>query len=183
MTVEPAVEARVRESAAALIAANGMVEVDLRIELPNLAAQWMIGNLSTLLAELGDRWPACAPDLTDEIAIGLYLSQSLYNLRAAAVAEELRVRAYRAMAAAFEEVDFIIAATNPSPAFAADAAMSSPSDSFVDWAKSSRRRAGLPGRDLARVRAVAAAFPNVPSWLLDQVAERFPISCRWAGSR
>ena len=92
VAVEPEVEARVRASAAALIAANGMVEVDVSIELPNLAAQWMIGNFATLIAELGDRWPACAPDLTDEIAIGLYLSQSLYNLRAAAVAEELRVQ-------------------------------------------------------------------------------------------
>ena len=53
----------------------------------------MMGNLSTLLAELGDRWPACAPDLTDEIAIGLYLSQSIYNLHTAAVAEELRIQA------------------------------------------------------------------------------------------
>ena len=73
----------------------------------------MMGNLSTLLAELGDRWPRCAPDLTDEVAFGLYLSQALYNLRTAAVAEELRLQAYAAMAAAFAEVDFVIAATNP----------------------------------------------------------------------
>jgi aspartyl-tRNA(Asn)/glutamyl-tRNA(Gln) amidotransferase subunit A len=174
VTVEPEVEERVRAAASALIAATGMVEVDLRIDLPNLAVQWMVGNLSTLLAELGDRWPACASDLTDEIAIGLYLSQSTYNLRAAAVAEGLRVAAYRAMADAFAEVDFVIAATNPSPAFAADAAMSSPSDSFVDWSKSNAvARLGMRGV-MGVVRAVAAAFPDVPSWLLDQVAVRFP---------
>jgi len=174
VAVEPEVEARVRASAEALVLATGMVQVDLDIELPNLAVQWMVGNLSTLLAELDDRWPACAPDLTDEVAIGLYLSQSLYNLRAAAVAESLRVQAYRAMADAFAEVDFVIAATNPSVAFAADAAMSSPSDSFVDWAKSSTvARLGFRGA-LGAVRAVAAAFPDVPAWLLDQVAARFP---------
>ena len=174
VAVEPEVEARVRASADALIAATGMVEIDLRIDLPNLAVQWMVGNLSTLLAELGDRWPGCAADLTDEVAIGLYLSQSLYNLRAAAVAEGLRVKAYRAMADAFAEVDFVVAATNPSPAFAADAAMSSPSDSFVDWAKSNAvARLGFRGV-LGAVRAVAAALPDVPSWLLDQVAVRFP---------
>jgi Asp-tRNA(Asn)/Glu-tRNA(Gln) amidotransferase A subunit family amidase len=174
VAVEPAVEARVREAAASLIAANGMVEVDVRIDLPNLAVQWMVGNLSTLLAELGDRWPACAPDLTDEIAIGVYLSQAMYNLRAAAVAEELRVRAYKAMAGAFQQVDFVIAATNPSPAFAADAAMSSPSDSFVDWAKSNQiARLGFRGA-LGAVRAVAAAFPDVPSFLMDQISGRFP---------
>ena len=33
-------------------------------------SQWMMGNLATLLAELGDRWPRCAGDLTDEVAIG-----------------------------------------------------------------------------------------------------------------
>ena len=131
----------------ALIADTGMVEVDLTIDLPNLAAQWMMGNLATLLAELGDRWPTCAPDLTDEIAIGLLLSQSMYNLHTAAVAEELRIQAYEAMADAFDEVDFVIAATNPGPAFAADAAMSNPSSSFVDSVKANRGRAArLPRR-------------------------------------
>jgi Asp-tRNA(Asn)/Glu-tRNA(Gln) amidotransferase A subunit family amidase len=181
VTVEPAVEERVRASARALIEANRMVEVDLQIELPNLAVQWMVGNLSTLLAELGDRWPACAHDLTDEVAIGLYLSQALYNLRAAAVAEDLRVRAYRVMADAFEHVDFVIAATNPSPAFAADAAMSSPSDSFVDWAKSNAiARLGFRGV-LGALRAVAAAFPNVPARVLDEVAGRFPDLAQMGG--
>jgi aspartyl-tRNA(Asn)/glutamyl-tRNA(Gln) amidotransferase subunit A len=174
VSIEPEVETRVRESASALTAATGMVEVDLHLDLPNLAVQWMVGNLSTLLAELGDRWPGCARELTDEIAIGLYLSQAVYNLRAAAVAEGLRVQAYRALADAFAEVDFIVAATNPSPAFAADAAMSSPSDSFVDWAKSSAvARLGFRAVS-GGVRAAAAAFPNLPSVLLDQVAERFP---------
>jgi aspartyl-tRNA(Asn)/glutamyl-tRNA(Gln) amidotransferase subunit A len=126
VAVEPQVEACVRAAAGALVAATGMVEVDLRIDLPNLAVQWMVGNLSTLLAELGDRWPACASDLTDEIAIGLYLSQATYNLRAAAVAEGLRVQAYRAMADAFAEVDFVIAATNPSPAWGGGAPRGTP---------------------------------------------------------
>ena len=52
--------------------------------------------------------------------------------------------------------------------------MSSPSDSFVDWAKSNAfARLGFRGV-LGAVRAVAAAFPNVPSLILDQIAERFP---------
>ena len=75
----------------------------------------MMGNLATLLADLGDKWPGCADDLTDEVAIGLRLSESLYNLRTAAAAEELRIQANEAMARAFEQVDFIIAATNPGP--------------------------------------------------------------------
>jgi hypothetical protein len=52
--------------------------------------------------------------------------------------------------------------------------MSSPSDSFVDWAKSSAVAGSGSAAALGVVRAVAAAFPDVPSWLLDQAAARFP---------
>lgn len=174
VTLELGVEHRVREAAATLIEATGMVEVELTLEPPNLAAQWMMGNLATLLADLGGRWPACARDLTDEIAVGLLLAQSLYNLHTAAVAEEQRIRANRAMAEAFETVDFVIAATNPGPAFAADAAMSSPSESFVDWAKANRA-ARLAFRGvMGAVRVTGGVFPKAPSALLDLVSSRFP---------
>jgi Asp-tRNA(Asn)/Glu-tRNA(Gln) amidotransferase A subunit family amidase len=172
--VAPRVEARVREAATALIRATGMVERNVQLELPNLAAQWMMGNLSTLLAELGDRWPACARDLTDEVATGLYLSQSLYNLKTAAVAEDLRLRAYRAMADAFADVDLIFAATNPDVAFAADATTSEPQDGLVDAALATR-----PGRlalrsGLALVRLAAVASPGIPAALLEFAARRLP---------
>jgi Asp-tRNA(Asn)/Glu-tRNA(Gln) amidotransferase A subunit family amidase len=150
-----------------------MVEVDLDVQPPNLAAQWMMGNLSTLLADLGDRWPGCAADLTDEVAIGLRLSSSLYNLHTAAVAEELRIEANEVMAAAFEEVDFVIAATNPGPAFAADAVTSSSAESFLDWAKSSDVARHLFRGVLFGTRVASAAFPKLPSALLDQASRRF----------
>ncbi len=155
-------EARVREAAAALIRATGMVEVDLDIELPNLAAQWMMGNLSTLLAELGDRWPQCAPLLTDEVAFGVYMSQALYNLRTAAVAEELRVRAYEALADAFGRVDLIIAATNPDVAFPADAATSNPQDAR-HRCRADRSRRALRSARRARVRACRRVGVPEPS--------------------
>ncbi len=170
VTLEPGVEAQLHESAAALIAAAGMIQVDLRLELPNLAAQWMMGNLATLLAELGDAWPGRADELTDEVATGLLLSQSMYNLYTASVAEAQRVRAYEAMANAFEDVDFIIAATNPGPAFAADSPMSSSSGGFVEWAGSSKvARPRLPGdhgrspRRGRRVSEVAVGDPRYRS--------------------
>ena len=50
----PASRSACGHAAEELIAATGMVEVDITLELPNLAAQWAMGNLSTLLAELGD---------------------------------------------------------------------------------------------------------------------------------
>jgi len=120
VTLEPGVEDRIRSEAKALIADTGMVEVDLRVEPPNLAAQWMMGNLATLLADLGPHWPACARDLTEEVAIGLRLSQSMYNLHTAAAAERVRVEANEVMGRTFEAVDFVIAATNPGPAFPAE---------------------------------------------------------------
>ena len=174
VTLEPGVEERLYESARSLVKSTGMVEVDVSIDLPDLAAQWMMGNLATLLAELGPRWPACLNDLTEEITIGLLLSQSMYNLHTASIAEELRVRAYTEMARAFERVDFVIAPTNPGPAFAAEAAMSNPTTSFVDSVKGNR--AALAGFRLAMggVRFTAALFPKLPSLLLDQLADRFP---------
>jgi len=174
VTLEPGVEEQLRKNAEELITSTGMVEVDISIDVPNLAAQWMMGNLATLLADLGDRWPKCAPDLTDELMIGALLSQSMYNLRTAAVTEDLRVQAYQAMAGAFDEVDFIIAPTNPGPAFAADAATSSPSSSFIDSVKAST--AGRIGfrTIMGGMRFAAAAFPKLPSAVLDQVSVRFP---------
>ena len=112
-----------------------MVPVDIDIDLPNLAAQWAMGNLSTLLRRARH---ACGPvraDLTDEIALGLILSQALYNLNLAAVAEAQRIEANEVMAAAFEQVDYIIAATNPGPAFAAECDDLEPAATFLDTAK------------------------------------------------
>jgi Asp-tRNA(Asn)/Glu-tRNA(Gln) amidotransferase A subunit family amidase len=173
-TLEPGVEAHLRASATALIAATGMVEVDLEIDVPDLAAQWMMGNLATLLADLGGRWPGCANELTDEMAVGLFLAQSMYNLHTAAVAEKQRIHANEAMAAAFDEVDFIIAATNPGTAFPAGSAMSNPSPSFVDWAKANPiARLGFRGV-MSGVRLAGAVAPKAPSALLDFASERFP---------
>jgi aspartyl-tRNA(Asn)/glutamyl-tRNA(Gln) amidotransferase subunit A len=172
--LDEGVEAHLRSSAAELITATGMEQVEVDLRLPNLAAQWMIGNLSTLLAELDDLWPACANDLTEEVAIGLRLSESLYNLRTAAAAEQLRLEANEAMAAAFDEVDFIIAATNPGPAFPADAPMSNPDGGFIDWAKAHPAAKVAFRGAMGAVRILSAAFPKLPNRVLDEVGERFP---------
>jgi aspartyl-tRNA(Asn)/glutamyl-tRNA(Gln) amidotransferase subunit A len=172
--LEAGVEDRIRDEAKALIASTGMVEVDLEIPLPNLAAHWMMGNVATLRADLDERWPECADELTEEVAIGLRLSESLYNLYTAAVAEQQRIQANEAMADAFGQVDFVIAATNPGPAFAADSAMSSPEDSFIDWAKSSPIARSAFRGVMFGTRLASALFPKLPSALLDQANRRFP---------
>jgi Asp-tRNA(Asn)/Glu-tRNA(Gln) amidotransferase A subunit family amidase len=172
--LDPGVEERLRTEAAALIAATGMVEVDLRIELPNMTAQWMMGNMSTLLVDLGDRWPGCASDMTPDVALGLYMAQSLYNLQTAAIAESLRIQLNETMAAAFDQVDFVIAATNPGPAFAAEAEQSSREESFIDWAKASTAARYAFRGVLFGTRLAAVVAPKLPSFLIDQAARRFP---------
>jgi aspartyl-tRNA(Asn)/glutamyl-tRNA(Gln) amidotransferase subunit A len=172
--VAPTVEARVSAAADELIRATGMVRVDVDLELPSLAAQWMMGNLSTLLAELGDSWPRCAPLLTEEVSGGLFASQAMYNLKTAAVAEERRLHAYHAMAELFDQVDFVIASTNPDVAFAADAPTSNTTDAFVNRGRGNPTAALAARGALGAMRFVAAAFPSLPSALLDVVARRLP---------
>jgi aspartyl-tRNA(Asn)/glutamyl-tRNA(Gln) amidotransferase subunit A len=174
VALEPGVEDRIRSSAKDLIAATGMVEVDLEIKLPNLAAQWAMGNISTLLADLGSRWPGCIDELTDEIAIGMILAESLYNLNLAAVAERQRVEANEAMASAFETVDYIIATTNPGPAFAAGATTSSPTVTFVDQAKSSRAAKRAFRGVMTGIRVANGVFPRLSNNLIELVVERVP---------
>ncbi len=172
--LDPGMADHVESFAASLIADTGMVRVELGVSPPNLAAQWMLGNLATLLAELGDRWPRCAPLMTDEMAMGLFLSQSLYNLHMASVAETLRLDANEAMAEAFDQVDIIIAATNPGPAFPAEAAKSSSERSFLDWATSSGLARYAFRGTMFGTRLAAAVAPKLPSALVSTMAERFP---------
>ncbi len=172
--LEPGVEEQIRSRAEDLASATGMTLVDRAIPLPNLALQWTMGNLATLLAEMGDRWPRCAPLLTDEVAFGVRIAQAFYNLDTAAVAEGLRIEANEAMADAFGDVDFVIAATNPGPAFPADAPTSAEQPPIGDWIRSSRSGVLALRGALGLVRAAGAVLPRLPSRLLDEAADRFP---------
>jgi aspartyl-tRNA(Asn)/glutamyl-tRNA(Gln) amidotransferase subunit A len=172
--LEDGVEAALRARASELIAAAGMVEVDLTLELPNLAAQWAMGNLSTLLPELGAMWPRRAGELTSEIALGLRIAESMYNLHVAGVAEAQRIEANHAMAAAFEQVDYIISATNPGPAFPAEATNSSPTETFIDRAKDSQVATLVFRGLMASIRVANGVFPRLSNSVIDAVVERVP---------
>ena len=173
-TLDPGMENHLRARAAELIEATGMVQVDLRVEPPNLALQWMMGNLATLMAELGDRWPKEAHELTDEVTFGLRLSETFYNLHTAAAAEQLRIQANEVMAATFEQVDFVIAATNPGPAFAADAVTSQPQTGLADWAMTSKVAAWAFRGAMAGTRVANAIAPKLAPAVLAAAAKRFP---------
>jgi aspartyl-tRNA(Asn)/glutamyl-tRNA(Gln) amidotransferase subunit A len=114
------VEDRVRAAGAALAADVGLQLVDVPVQLPGLGTEWAVANLATLLADLGELWPGCKDDLTPEIAFGLEFAGHLMNLETAAKCETNRTAANEAMASVFDEVDFIIAATNPDVAYPAE---------------------------------------------------------------
>jgi Asp-tRNA(Asn)/Glu-tRNA(Gln) amidotransferase A subunit family amidase len=156
--LDPGMAEHIEAQADQLISWAGLQRVEVDVKVPNLAAHWMIGNLATLLADLGSRWPKCLPDLTDEVGIGLLLSQSLYNLHMAAVAEEMRVLANEAMGRAFEQCDLIIAASTrawPSRPRRRRAARRSPSST---WPSPTR----LPGPDSGPSWAPCGWWPAPP---------------------
>jgi aspartyl-tRNA(Asn)/glutamyl-tRNA(Gln) amidotransferase subunit A len=108
------------------------------------------------------------------VALGLYLAQSLYNLHTAAAAEALRVEANVAMARAFDEVDLIIAATNPGPAFPAESVTSNPEEDLLDWVRSNPAfRYALRGA-LTGTRLATTFAPTLPSRILDFFSGKFP---------
>lgn len=119
-TVNPAVADMVVEAAEFLARDVGLRIVDVDIAFPGLGFEWALGNLASLYADLGDNWPDCADDLTAEIAYGLRIAQKHFSLDTMARSETARTRANETVAAAFDEVDFVISATNPDVAFAAD---------------------------------------------------------------
>jgi Asp-tRNA(Asn)/Glu-tRNA(Gln) amidotransferase A subunit family amidase len=118
--VRPEVEAAVRDAAEGLVRDAGLQVVDLDVRLPGLGLEWALTNLATLRADLIDRWPACKDDLTPQLAFGLEFADGAMNLETAARAELARIDANEAMAALFDEVDFVVSATNPDVAFPAE---------------------------------------------------------------
>lgn len=103
----------------ALARETGLRVVDVDPGLPPLGEEWAVAGLVSLLATLGDRYPACEQDLTPEIQFGLNVASHRYDFRAAAGVEAYRRRLNEAVARLFERVDFVVAATTPDVAFGA----------------------------------------------------------------
>lgn len=98
---------------------NGLRLVDIPVKLPQLGYEWAMSNLVQLRRDLGELWPACKDELTEEIAFGLTIADEVYNLQMAGRVEEQRTDANELMADLFDQVDFVISATNPDIAFPA----------------------------------------------------------------
>lgn len=121
--VEPRVAAVVTEAAEQLVAAAGLKRVDVSVALPQGGFEWALSNLVGLVAELGDRYPDCADDLTPEIQIGMNLATHHFDVHTAGRADQFRVALNETVADLFDQVDLVFCATNPDVAFAAEGPM------------------------------------------------------------
>jgi aspartyl-tRNA(Asn)/glutamyl-tRNA(Gln) amidotransferase subunit A len=122
-TVNPAVADLVRTAGEDLARLAGLDVVELDLRFPGLGFEWAVGNLASLLAELGDLWPDRKDDLTPEMAFGMAMAENAMDLRTMAAAEEARTRANETVADAFDRVDLVICATNPDVAFPAEVSL------------------------------------------------------------
>jgi len=118
--VRDEVQQRVVAAAEALARDAGLEIVDLDVHLPKVDVDWALGNLSALYEDLRGLWPECKDQLTPSIAFGLEFAESAVNLETVAKGEASRTALNEAMAALFDEVDFVICATNPDVAFPAE---------------------------------------------------------------
>ena len=121
--VASAVKERVEHAAADLIADAGLERVDLPVSLPRGGLEWALAGTASLLVDLGDRYPACESELTPEIMLAANIATNHYGLETAKDIEIFRRDMIVKLATLFDQVDFIICATNPDVAFPAKGPM------------------------------------------------------------
>jgi aspartyl-tRNA(Asn)/glutamyl-tRNA(Gln) amidotransferase subunit A len=129
--VRDKVEESVRDGAEALAHDAGLRLIDAPAKLTAGVAGWALSNAVQLRRLLGERWPACADDMTLEMAAGVKMASQSYDLDAAARVEAQRTQTNEQMADIFDQADFIICATNPDVAFAADVSLNNKVDDRV----------------------------------------------------
>ncbi len=117
--VAEAVRAAVEEAAEELIKGAGLRRVEAKVELPRGGSEWALAGSAGLLLALGERYPACEAQLTPEIMFACNIASRHYDIEAAIGIERYRRQLIFALAELFEEVDVVVAATNPDVAFAA----------------------------------------------------------------
>jgi aspartyl-tRNA(Asn)/glutamyl-tRNA(Gln) amidotransferase subunit A len=121
--VASAVKEKVEEAATALIKDAGLEQVDVEFSFPRGGLEWALAGTASLLVGLGDLYPGCESELTPEIMLAANIATNHYDLETAKKIEAFRREIIMANARVFEEVDFIICATNPDIAFPAKGPM------------------------------------------------------------
>jgi Asp-tRNA(Asn)/Glu-tRNA(Gln) amidotransferase A subunit family amidase len=118
--VGPETEELVTAAAEELIELAGMQRVDLDLQLPRVMGIWGATGGVGIRKSLGDRWPECAPELGGVERAGQAAADEHFSIDNMARAETRRAELNDAMAAMFNEVDLVFAATNPATAFDAE---------------------------------------------------------------
>jgi aspartyl-tRNA(Asn)/glutamyl-tRNA(Gln) amidotransferase subunit A len=118
--VGPETEELIVAAAEELIARCGMQCVEIDLRLPKIMGVWGATGGVGIRISLGDRWPECAPDLGGLERAGQRAADTGFTIDAMARAESRRAEFNSAMAAMFDQVDIVLAATNPSTAFGAE---------------------------------------------------------------
>ena len=121
--VASAVRAKVEQAADLLIKDAGLERVDVPIALPRGGLEWALAGTASLLVGLGDLYPACESQLTPEIMLAANIATNHYDVETAKNIESFRRSIIVQMAEIFEQVDFIMCATNPDVAFGAQGPM------------------------------------------------------------
>lgn len=119
--ISPAMWVVLENVADDLIAAAGMRRVDgIDTTLPSMGAAWSISGMIEIHSQLAAYWPECKDVLTPEIAFGVENTLGRYGTEARAKIEDRRMELNERMAAIFNDVDFVITASNPDIAFDAN---------------------------------------------------------------
>ncbi len=121
--VHPELQDAVRRHGELLAKDAGLDLVDVDVQVPELSFEWALAGLSEIVMELGERYPECEPELTTEIAFGLKVAHEVYSIESRGRIEAQRIAMNECMAAIFDQVDFVIASTNPDVAFGAEGPM------------------------------------------------------------
>lgn len=123
-TVSPVMWELLEEAATNLIGDCSMRRVDgVDTHVPRMGGAWSISGMISIRAELGDRYPDCADDLTPEMKFGLQATEGKYTEEGRARIERRRSEVNEAMARIFDPasgVDFVMTASNPDIAFDAE---------------------------------------------------------------
>jgi aspartyl-tRNA(Asn)/glutamyl-tRNA(Gln) amidotransferase subunit A len=142
-TVSPVMWELLDEAAQVMIADNGLRRVEgVDTRLPSMGAAWSISGMIAVEAQLGDKWPGCAEQLTPEIRYGLESTKGLYDSAARAKIERRRIELNEAMARIFDPadgVDFVVTASNPDIAFDSDGPLPSAFGGIEAGAKNNGR--------------------------------------------
>jgi aspartyl-tRNA(Asn)/glutamyl-tRNA(Gln) amidotransferase subunit A len=178
--VASAVRERVEEAADLLIKDAGLERVNVPIALSRGGLEWAMAGMASLLVGLGDRYPACESELTPEIMLGANIATNHFTVETAKNIEAFRRQMIVAMADIFEQVDFVICATNPDVAFGAQGPMPTTIDGR-DLMSELGFEAALGNNGALTIPANTTGHPavTIPAGLVDGL----PVSMQIIGRR